>query len=73
MRCCSGLFWAVSVAIFLLTRYIAFSSGAPPALFFVARGISSLLQLLLVSLAFFWVWRLFGAKHSLGSFLIATG
>ncbi|MDU9006563.1 hypothetical protein [Sedimentitalea todarodis] len=66
------LFWAVSVAILLLTRYIAFSSDAAPTLFFVARGLSSILQLLLVSLAFFWVWRLFGARHPLGSFLIAT-
>lgn len=66
------LFWAISAAIFLLIRYIAFSSGADPVLFFVARGIVSLLQLLLVSLAFFWVWRLFGARYPLGSFLIAT-
>lgn len=66
------LFWAVSVTIFLLTRYIAFSSAADPTLFFVARGISSILQLLLVSLAFFWVWRLFGTKYPLGSFIIAT-
>ncbi len=66
------LFWAVSLAILLLTRYIAFSSNAAPSLFFAARGLSSLLQLLLVSLAFFWVWRLFGARYPLGSFLIAT-
>lgn len=66
------LFWTVSLAVYLLTRYIAFSSGADPVLFFVARGISSLLQLVLVSLAFFWVWRLFGSGLGLGSFLIAT-
>lgn len=66
------LFWAVSMTIFLLTRYIAFSSAAPPGLFFLARGLSGILQLLLVSLAFFWTWRLFGAKQPLGSFLIAT-
>lgn len=67
------LFWAVSVATFLMTRYIAFSSGSDFTLFFVARGISSVVQLLLVSLAFFWVWRVFGVRrYPLGSFVIAT-
>ncbi|AVO38026.1 hypothetical protein [Pukyongiella litopenaei] len=66
------LFWSVSVAIFLMTRYIAFSSGSDFALFFVARGIASIVQLLLVSLVFFQVWRLFGTRRPLGSFIIAT-
>jgi hypothetical protein len=66
------LFWAVSLAIFLMTRYIAFSSLADPVLFFTSGAITGLLQLLLVALAFFCVFRLFGAPYALGSFLIAT-
>lgn len=66
------LFWSVSVGIFLITRYIAFSPAANPVFFFVASGVSFLLQLLLVSGAFFVVWRLFGAKYQIGSFIIAT-
>ena len=66
------LFWAVSMAIFQLTRFIAFSPDADPVLFFVAAGISSVVQLLLVSMAFFCIWRLFGAQYNLGSFIIAT-
>lgn len=66
------LFWVVSLAIFLLTRYIAFSSIADPVLFFVSSAITALVQLVMVALAFFWVWRVFGAPYPLGSFLIAT-
>lgn len=66
------LFWAVSLALFLLTRYIAFGSITDPGLFFVSSAITGLLQLVLVSLSFFWVWRIFGAPYPLGSFLIAT-
>jgi hypothetical protein len=66
------LFWAVSMTIFQLTRFIAFSPNADPVLFFVAGGIGSVVQLLLVSLAFFGVGRLFGAQYDLGNFIIAT-
>lgn len=66
------LFWSVSLGIFLVTRYIAFSPGANPVNFVVARGVSGLVQLVLVSGAFFLVWRLFGARYPIGSFVIAT-
>lgn len=66
------LFWSVSMAFFLLTRYIAFSPGADSMLYFTARGLSSILQLLLVSMAFFLVWKLFGSRFRAGSFIIAT-
>ena len=43
------LFWSVSLAIFLVTRYIAFGAGSDPALFFIAGSITGLVQLLLVA------------------------
>ena len=66
------LFWSMSVGIYLITRYIGYSPGADPVDFFVARGIGFLVQLLVVAAAFWLVWRLFGAIHPLGSFIIAT-
>jgi len=66
------LFWSVSLAIYVLTRYLAFGTGVDSTIFVLARGLSFMVQLLLVSLAFFVVWRLFGARYSFGSFLIAT-
>lgn len=66
------IFWSISLIFYLTTRYVAYYSDVDEVRYFVGNLIASCVTLVVVSLAIWWVWHLFGAGASLASHVAAT-
>lgn len=65
-------FWAVSLAIYILTRHLMFGQKVEAWKFAVSLLFSNGLSLILIALSFFLAWRLFRAELQMSSILSAT-
>lgn len=65
-------FWAASFALYLLTHFLMFGRAVDPFTYVVATFLSNGLHLILTSLAFVLVWRVFGRVLTLPAVMVSA-